>query len=66
MNKAKQLREMSSEQLEFTLKEACEALFQLRIQAATEKVDAPSNLRKSRRQIARIHTVLRERQQPKS
>jgi len=64
MNKAKELREMSTEQLEFTLKEAREAMFQLRIQASTEKIDAPSNIRKSRRKIARIHTILRERQEP--
>ncbi|MBS0260377.1 MAG: 50S ribosomal protein L29 [Planctomycetes bacterium] len=64
MNKAKELREMSTEQLEFTLKEARESLFQLRIQASTEKIDAPSNMRKSRRKIARIHTILRERQEP--
>ena len=62
MSKASELREMSSDQLDFSLKEARESLFQLRFQASTEKLDAPSNLRKARRQIARIHTVLRERE----
>ncbi|MBI3861293.1 MAG: 50S ribosomal protein L29 [Planctomycetia bacterium] len=62
MSNASELREMSSDQLEFTLKEAREALFQLKFQASTEKLDAPSNLRKTRREIARIHTVLRERE----
>lgn len=66
MSKASELREMSSDQLEFTLKEARESLFQLKFQASTEKLDAPSNLRKARRQIARIHTVLRERELPQS
>jgi large subunit ribosomal protein L29 len=64
MKKAKELREMSTEQLEFNLKEATDALFQLRFQASTEKIDAPSNMRKSRRHIARLRTILRERQQP--
>lgn len=62
MNKAKALREMSAEQLDFQLKETQQELFRLRFQAATEKLDAPSNLRKLRRDIARIKTVLRERE----
>ena len=62
MSKAKELREMSSEQLEFTIKETRDQLFHLRMQAATEKLDAPSNLRKKRRDIARIQTILRERE----
>lgn len=62
MSKAKELREMSSEQLEFSIKETRDKLFHLRMQAATEKLDAPSNLRKQRRQIARMQTVLRERE----
>lgn len=56
------MREMSEEQLQFSLKEAQESLFKLRFQAATEKLDAPSNLRKMRREVARIQTILRERQ----
>ncbi len=61
MTKAAQLREMSKEQLEFTLNEAKKELFRLRFQAATEKLDAPSNLRKLRREIARIYTIQGER-----
>lgn len=63
MNKANQLREMSSEQLEFQMRETQQSLFKLRFQAATEKLDAPSSLRKLRREIARIKTVLREREE---
>lgn len=62
MSKAKQLREMSSEQLEFQMRETQQELFKLRFQAATEKLDAPSSLRRLRREIARIKTVLRERE----
>jgi large subunit ribosomal protein L29 len=61
MTKALQLREMSKEQLEFTLAESQKELFRLRFQAATEKLDAPSNLRKLRREIARIYTIQGER-----
>lgn len=62
MSKASDLREMSDEQLTFSLKEARQELFRLRFQAATEKLDAPSNLRKLRREIARILTVQGQRQ----
>lgn len=62
MSKPKELREMSSEQLDFQMKEVQNQLFQLRFQSATEKLDAPSNLRKFRREIARIKTILRERE----
>jgi len=61
MSKAKELREMSTEQLQFTLQEAQKKLFDLKFQATTEKLDAPSNLKKGRREIARIHTILRQR-----
>jgi large subunit ribosomal protein L29 len=66
MSKAQELREMSSDQLEYSLKEARDSLFQLRFQASTEKLDAPTSLRKARREIARIHTVMRERQEPEA
>ena len=62
MSKAKELREMSDDQLQFSLQEAKHSLFNLKFQASTEKLDAPSNLRKTRREIARINTILRERQ----
>jgi large subunit ribosomal protein L29 len=61
MAKVKELREMSDEQLTFALREAQESLFRLRFQAATERLDAPSNLRKMRREIARIKTIQHER-----
>ncbi|MFG0332740.1 MAG: 50S ribosomal protein L29 [Maioricimonas sp. JB049] len=62
MTSAAELREMNDEQLEFALKEAQQDLFRLRFQASTEKLDAPSNLRKLRREIARIKTIAHERQ----
>lgn len=62
MSAASELREMNDEQLEFSLKEAQQELFRLRFQASTEKLDAPSNLKKLRREIARIRTIRRERE----
>ncbi len=61
MTKATELRDMSDEQLGVTLKEITEHFFRLRLQAQTERLDAPSELRKSRRTIARIKTIQNER-----
>lgn len=60
--KATELREMSDEQLRLTLKETADGFFRLRTQAQTERLDAPSELRKSKRLIARIKTIQRERE----
>lgn len=60
--KASELREMSDEQLQLLLKDTTESLFRLRIQAATERLDAPSELKRHRRLIAQIKTILTERE----
>ena len=61
MTKASELREMSDDQLGLTLKDAREHLFRMRIQSQTERLDAPSELRKQRRLIARVKTIQTER-----
>ena len=62
--KVNELREMSDEQLGLTLKETEQNLFRLRMQAQTERLDAPSELRRHRRLIARIKTVQTQRAKP--
>jgi large subunit ribosomal protein L29 len=62
MSKASAIREMSDEQLRHELREAQQSLFRLRVQAATERNDVPSNVKKLRRNIARICTIQRERE----
>lgn len=57
-----ELREMSSEQLHATMAETRKILFRLRIQSQTERLDVPTELRRNRRLIARIKTILRERE----
>jgi len=61
MAKSTELRDMSDEQLGLTLKEAKDRLFRLRIQSQTERLDAPSELRRNRRLIARINTIQTQR-----
>ncbi len=63
--KAAELREMSDEQLALTLKETTDTLFRLKIRSQTERLDAPSELRRQRRLIARIMTIQTEREQSK-
>jgi large subunit ribosomal protein L29 len=65
MTKAAELREMSDEQLQLTLKETAETLFRLRIKAQTERLDTPSELRKNRRLIARLKTIQTQRARQK-
>ena len=64
----KDLRGMSDEQLGLALTDTEKHLFQLRFQSATDRLETPSEIRKSKRDIARIKTVQRERElakQPK-
>jgi large subunit ribosomal protein L29 len=61
MTKAAELREMSDEQLGLTLKQSTEHLFRLRLQSQTERLDAPTELRKQRLIIARVKTIQNER-----
>jgi large subunit ribosomal protein L29 len=58
----KELRDMSDEQLALTLNETIEHLFRLGMQAQTERLDAPSELRRNRRLVARIKTLQRQRE----
>jgi large subunit ribosomal protein L29 len=60
--KLKDVREKASEQLNHELVEKQKHLFDLRTQAVTEKLENPSQLRKTRKEIARIKTILRQRE----
>jgi large subunit ribosomal protein L29 len=62
MSKPSELRQESGDQLELRLKEEQLRLFRLRQQSETEKLEAPSEITKAKREIARIKTILRERE----
>ena len=55
-------RNMSPEELANTLKGVQKNLFDLRFQSATDRLETPSQIRKARREIARIKTVQRLRE----
>jgi large subunit ribosomal protein L29 len=62
MSKPAELREQTDEQLELLLKDVQNNLFRLRLQSETERLEAPSEIIKVKREIARIKTILRLRE----
>jgi large subunit ribosomal protein L29 len=60
--KLKEIREKETEHLKHELEEKRKHLFDLRSQAVTEKLEDPTQLRKTRLDIARMMTVLKQRE----
>jgi len=60
--KLKELRDKNVEDLRRDVTEKQRHLFDLRSQAVTEKLEDPTQIGKTRREIARIKTILRERE----
>lgn len=59
--KAKEIRDKDDEALRRELSEKQKHLFDLRTQAVTEKLEDPTQVGKTRRQIARVKTILQQR-----
>jgi len=57
-----ELRNLADEELVAKLREAKEELFNLRFQAATGQLESHGRLRAVRKDIARIYTIMRERE----
>ena len=60
--KPSEYRGMSDEQLGLTLRDLIKNLFHLRFQSATDRLETPSELKKAKKEVARIKTIQRERQ----
>ncbi|MFS8581582.1 MAG: 50S ribosomal protein L29 [Limnochordales bacterium] len=60
--RADEVRELTDEELDRKLAELKEELFNLRFQLATGQLDNPMRVKAVRKDIARIHTVKRERE----
>jgi large subunit ribosomal protein L29 len=60
--KAKNLRDLTDDELEDTLAERRQELFNLRFQSATGALENPARLKLAKREIARILTVRHERE----
>jgi large subunit ribosomal protein L29 len=61
-SKADELRELPDDELTARIESAKEELFNLRFQLATGQLDNPSRIREVRHDVARVATVLRERE----
>lgn len=59
------LKDLSDEQIRLTIDDTMQSLFRLRLKAETERLDAPSELRKHRRMIAQLKTIQTQRERAK-
>ena len=62
MAKPSEIRELTDEDIETRLTETKEELFNLRFQNATGQLDNYRRLGQLRREVARLNTIIRERQ----
>ena len=60
--KMEELRKLSTEELNNKIKENKEELFNLRLQQATGNLEKPVRLRELRKQVAKMKTIIRERE----
>ena len=60
--KVKEIRELTTDKIVAKIKEDKEELFNLRFQQATGNLEKPSRIRDLRHEVARLKTVLRERE----
>jgi large subunit ribosomal protein L29 len=59
--KAKEVRNLSEQEIEKELRDASNELLQLRLRKQSGQLETPSELRALRRNIARMETILKER-----
>ena len=62
MSKMEELRKLSTEELNNKIKENKEELFNLRFQQATGNLEKPVRLRELRKEVAKMKTIIRERE----
>lgn len=60
--KIKEIRELSSEELKKRLNDLKEELFRLRMQHGANQLESTAMLKKTRKDIARVNTVLKQRE----
>jgi large subunit ribosomal protein L29 len=60
--KATEIRDLTPEEIEVQIAQAKEELFRLRFRSATQELENPALVKSLRRDIARMRTILRERE----
>ena len=61
--KVKELRELTTEQINVKIEESKEEIFNLRMRQATGNLEKPSRLKELRKDVARMKTILAERKE---
>ena len=62
MTKVAEFRDLAADELRQRVKELDDQLFRLRIQKSMGQLEAPAKVRDVRRDLARVKTILREKQ----
>ncbi|MEL6250771.1 MAG: 50S ribosomal protein L29 [Bacteroidota bacterium] len=60
--KAKEIRDLTTQEIEARIVDETDKLLRLRLNHAVSAIESPSDIRASRRTLARLSTILRERQ----
>ena len=60
--KAKEIRELTDAEAQAKLRDFRQEMFNLRLQQQTARLERPSRIREVRRAMARVETILRERE----
>ena len=63
--KAADIRDLSEDEIKTKISEAQEELFRLRFRSATQQIENPSLIKNLRRDVARMRTILRQREMAK-
>ena len=59
--KASELKELDADTLQTKVRELDDQLFRMRIQKSMGQLEAPGKIRNVRRELARVHTVLKQK-----
>jgi large subunit ribosomal protein L29 len=62
VTKAADIRDMSTDEIRDRISQAQEELFRLRFRGATQQLENPALIKNLRRDVARLRTILRERE----
>ena len=60
--KAKEIRDLTTEEIIARLKDEREQLLRLQLNHAVSSIESPSKIREARKTVARLHTILTQRQ----
>ena len=60
--KAGDIRDLTTDEIKTRISEAQEELFRLRFRSATQQIENPSLIQSLRRDVARMRTILRQRE----